>query len=88
MTTPRSLDPAVPVTGPAGDNPITDEQIRWLADEVEPGVARNFMTVAQTALGAAIWTALFGIGVAGQTLIVDARTRCAAAYNARQALRA
>ena len=68
-----------PVTGPDGDNPITDEQIRELLRDVE-GVDRNDVDLARLcyyALGQ--WHA----GQDRHCATSHARECCAAAWNAR-----
>lgn len=68
MTTPR------PVTGPDGDNPITDEQIRDLRDEVRAEIER-LIGIKNNCLD--------GLDVGASPQRAAARARCAAAYNAR-----
>lgn len=77
-----------PVTGPDGDNPITDEQIRQLRIELatesrlgaEPERIGNW-PICDLALQLPV--ELFRSAIATRAQIAEARTRCAAALNAR-----
>jgi hypothetical protein len=87
-TMPAMPTTARPVTGPDGDNPITDEQIRelradYFSDHTSYTNGSELSASAQLdVFDVALWPS--DVHARAWLTPAEARTRCAAAWNARQ----